>query len=399
MRKLTLLLLILPIFISAQEYKTQILDIESFSMLESKTLSSKFFIDFYTGQFLDSSLKSNTLNTLSSSNNLGYFSLNSVQYGFIKKDKKIGPYFCASYNKILGMEFSDKAFELVFNGNESFSGQNLSLLPLNLQMQEFSTIQSGIMFMASDKLVLYASAGPAFGMGYQHIDTKEMQMFTSDITDSIALRYNLNFTRTPANPVIKGYGFSGSVGLRGKVSDVNYSFSINNLGMLWYLNQSVSTTKDSLIEFNGFDIDELGDISSSIDDEISRFENALSLTGDTASIKTLLPYKVQVTLQKIMPSFTIDFKSIYMNMPGFFPYFELKPSKRIYKSIYISLPVKYGGFGTFNAGLGLEGIIYNNINFKIFSPALLTVFGAEKNLSYGIFASVFFKLEKNESSF
>lgn len=399
MRKLFLILFLTPLFLSAQDYEKQFLKLESFSMLESRTLNTDFFIDFYTGQYLDSTQKHTTLDELNKKNDLGYYTINSLQYGYIKPDKKIGPYFEASYQKILGLEFSNNLFELAFIGNERFSGQNINLQPLQMQMHEFSTIQGGIVYKLSDNINIHATVGPAFGLGYQNIDTWKLNMFTSEITDSIALDYNLLYQRTTSYPIINGYGVSGAIGASGMLSGIDWSINISNIGMLWYDAKSISTTKDSIIEFTGFELNELSDISNSIDSELTRLENAFLLNGDTASIQCNLPLRASINLHKDFDFLELNFKAFYLNSPGFIPYFELTPSKTIYKSIALCMPFKYGGFGAFNFGLGIEGKLYKDYYFKIFTPALLSAFDVNEAFSYGIFASVFINFTNNESSF
>jgi len=399
MRKAFLLILLIPTLLSAQNQQKQLFNIESFSMLESNNLNNDFFLNFYTGQFLDSALKHNALSQLNDMNSLGYYTINSARFAYINNEKKFGPYFNISYQKMLGMEFSSRFFELVFIGNESFSGQNIDLTPLQLRYLEFGSIQSGVLFSPSENISVYAYAGPAFGMIFQELETQNLEMYTSDITDSISLNYQLNYSRSPSYPAINGFGFSAGIGTEGKSYGFNWSVQIDNLGMLWYNERSVFTAKDSLIEFNGFELDELNDISSSIENELDRFENAFVLDGDTGNIQNMLPLKAELILSKEFPYFNLTLKSIYLNIPGFTPYVELRPSKRIFKTVSLSFPLKYGGFGKFNAGIGVEGSLNKNLNFRIYSPTILSAAGLTNELSYGLHASIFLKLTENESSF
>lgn len=399
MKKFLLILLIFPFTLMAQDFEKKIWSIESFSMLESRSLLNDFSLDFYTGEFLDSTSKLVALDNLNAKNNIGYHTINSFQFGYIKTEKKIGPYISASHQKMMGIEFSKDLFELAFVGNESFSGRDIDLTPTNLQLNEFIDIRGGILWKLNDKLTINASAGPAFGLNYQNISSTQLQMYTSEITDSIALDYNLSYSRTPSYPIINGFGFSSEIGAEGVFSGIQWQASVSNLGVIWYNDRSVNTKKDSLIEFDGFELNELSDISSDIDNEIQRIENAFSLAGDTAKIKCNLPFKANISLQKEFQAFRLDISALYIDVPGFIPYVSLSPSKKVYKSIAISLPLKYGGFGGFNAGLGIEGVLKDNIHFKISSPALLSALGVNKVLSYGVYAGIYFKFSKNESSF
>ena len=400
MRKILFIILILfSVFLQAQTNKSKHWEVNSFSMLESKNLNSDFFIDFYSGQFLDSTLKYDALAELKSNNNLGFHSLNTITYSQLKADKKIGFFISGSYQKIMGLEFSAPLFELVFIGNESFSGHDLELNPLNLELHEFIDVQGGVIWEFNENSFLFASAGPVLGLNYQSILNADIRMYTSELTDSIALDYNAVYKRTASFPMINGYGFSSTIGAGGQHAGINWKFSISNLGILWYNKRSVSSIKDSLIEFNGFEINELSNISNDLDEELNRIENSFNLAGDTGNIQTVLPLKIEATAIKKLYGFKLDLYALYLNIPGFIPYTSLSISRPIFKTLAICLPLKYGGFGGFNAGIGLESDITESISLRIYSPTLLNIIGLNNNLSFGIFTSLVFKMKDNESSF
>lgn len=400
MKKILFIIIILfSVFLQAQNNKLKHWEVRSFSMLESRTLNSDFFIDFYSGQFLDSTLKSDALAELKNNNNLGFHSLNTFTYSQLNEGKKIGFYISGSYQQIMGIEFSSPLFELIFIGNESFSGQNLELSPLNLESHEFLDLQGGLIWQPKSNLFLFATAGPAFGLNYKSIENANIRMYTSEITDSIALEYNAVYKRTASFPMINGYGFSATIGIGGENADINWRLSVSNLGMLWYNKRSISSTKDSLIEFSGFEINDLSNISNDLDEELNRIENSFNLAGDTGNIQITLPFKAEAIASKEVSGFDLSLYALYLNVPGFIPYTSLTISKTIFKTFAICLPVKYGGFGGFSAGLGLESDISENLSLKIHSPTLLNLTGLNKHLGFGVFASLVFKIKDNESSF
>ena len=79
----TLLLILLAYFLSAQSDKYPEIRIESWNALESKTLSSDFFSEFYFGKYIDSTTKWNEIEHLNEKNHVGFFS-NNVYVLFIQ---------------------------------------------------------------------------------------------------------------------------------------------------------------------------------------------------------------------------------------------------------------------------------------------------------------------------
>lgn len=392
------LLVLFVCLVQAQDKATPEFDIYSLSSIESATLTSTFFNSFYSGSFIDSTTKWDAINQLGNKNKLGFFTLNRAEFRF-PDNKKISPYISASHQSMTGIEFPQKLFQLVFAGNNSLVGENVPMSPARLERWHFSTAIGGVGFQLNESIRIFAGVGPAVVYSYGKVDFGKSSFFTSETADSVSLQLSGQYERSNNYPMVKGIGFTSELGIAGQTGQFNWKILASNLGHVWFNSKSVNSQRDSLLYFTGLNIDDLSHFSAAVDDELNQFESALALDGDTAKLSASLPYMLFGQCQTKYHNFGFGLSVLQLGLPAFTPRIGLNVSWPEKGKVKAVVPMKYGGYGGFNIGLGIEARIAGNFVFSLCSPSLMSFSNQSAPVSYILETKLTYKISQNESIF
>ena len=392
----TLLLILLVYFLSAQSDKYPEIRIESWNSLESKTLSTDFFSKFYFGKYIDSTTKWNEIEHLNEKNHVGFFSNNRVEV-WLPSEKKYSLYFSGSHQSLLGAGFSKGLFQLVFTGNNSLVGQHVLTNPATMDKYRFSTLSAGVAWQITDDIKIHAAAGPVALYSCARIGFSESDFFTSLAADSLALNLEGDYMRSGGHTFIKGTGFSTELGIEGTNGGFEWRVTISNIGRVWMNKRTIDSQRDTLMYFTGVEVSDLSDFSAVVEDELDNLEEGFSLKGDTMNTAIALPLLITGECRTEFGKLRTDLNILYYNLPGFIPYVQFRPSWPLTAGIRVSLPVKYGGYGSINAGAGLEVAITDRLSAQLDFPSALTVLKINRNLSYVVVGKIIYKITEHAS--
>ncbi len=385
-------------FSHAQDKVAPEFDIYSLSSIESATLTTTFFNAFYGGSFIDSTTKWDAVSQLGNKNKIGFFTLNRAEFRF-NDNKKFSPYISASHQSMIGIEFTQKLFQLAFTGTNSLVGEEVPMNPARLELWHFSTAIVGAGFHITESIRVFAGAGPAMVYSYGNIDFGNSSFFTSASADSVSVQLTGQYERSNSYPMVKGIGFAAEVGIGGQTGQFNWKILASNLGYVWFNRKSISTQRDTLLYFTGINIDDLSHFSAAVDNELNQFESALALDGDTTQLNSSLPYMIFGQCQTKYHNFGFELSVLQIGLPAFSPRISLNiswPEKAKVKAV---VPMKYGGYGGFNIGLGIEARIAGNFIFSLCSPSMMSFSNQSAPVSYILESKLTFKISQNESIF
>ena len=392
----TLLLILSAYFVFAQSDKYPDIRIETWNALESKTLSTDFFSKFYFGKYIDSTTKWNEIEHLNEKNYIGYFSNNRIEI-CLPSEKKYSLYFSGSHQSLLGAAFSKGLFQLVFTGNNSLVGQHVITNPATIDKYSFTTLSAGVAWQINDNIKIRAAAGPVAMYSCARFNFPETDFFTSQTADSLALNLKGNYMRSGGHTFIKGIGFSAEFGIEGRNDDFEWDVTFSNIGRTWMNKHTIDSKRDTLMYFTGIEISDMSNFSAVVEEELDNLEENFSLKGDTGNTDIAFPLLITGKLRTEFGKLRTDINILYYNMYGFIPYIQLRPSWPLTTGIRISLPMKYGGYGSFNAGLGFEFDISKRLSAQIDFPSVLSALKINRNLSYIVVGKLIFKISEHES--
>ncbi|HBG70361.1 MAG: hypothetical protein A2W93_15765 [Bacteroidetes bacterium GWF2_43_63] len=380
----------------AQNDKHPEIRISSDNALGSKTLLTEFFGKFYFGKYIDSTTKWDELNFLDTDNHLGFFSNNRIEVRLPSK-KKYSFYIAGSHQSLFAIGFSKELFQLVFTGNNSLVGQQVIADPATMDKYNFSTLSGGIVYKINDDMKIHAAVGPVAMYSCAGFDFSGSDFFTSQAADSLALNLNGDYMRAGGPTFVKGVGFSSELGIEGSNGGFEWSVSAANIGRVWLNKNTINSHRDTLMYFTGVEVSDLSNFSAVVDQELENFEQGFSLKGDTANSAISLPLLITGECSKETGKLRTDLNVLYYNLPGFFPYMQLRPSWPISTGFRISLPMKYGGYSSFNAGLGLEFVLADHFSVQLDFPSMLSVLNISRNLSYNVTGKIIYKFTNHAS--
>jgi len=392
-------LITLVLLSTAQSDRTPEISISTVNALESRTLNTDFFLDFYTGQYIDSATKWSAIADLKPNNYLGFFSNSKAEIFFPVNEKKWSLYVSGSHQSLLGIGFTPGLFQLVFTGNHTLVGQQVNMDPGNMHQYRFSTVCGGAAWKFDNDITVYAAAGPVLQQALSDLDFHEGSFYTAPAADSLSLTLKGNYSRAGGYAVFKGYGITTEIGAKGSGLNYNWNISVSNIGKLWMNRHSVQSQRDTLLYFTGIEVSDLANISAIVEDELDDIENGLSLKGDTTNFSTWLPFLISGEYQHNFGAFKTRVSMLYYHTPGFIPFTTVAPSYEIFKSLRIAVPLKYGGYGGFNAGIGFEAQLTRSVSLVFDFPSLLTFTGDKTSLSYVACGKLIYKFTDNESLF
>lgn len=374
------------------------IEFSSHQALESNHVTRSFFSGFYAGNYLDSALKWDAIGQLHDKNAFGYFSNNTLRITF-ENEKRLRPLVSFSKQNLLAIGFTEELFQLIFTGNSHLTGTPVSMSPGFIQQYSYFSIEAGMDFSVNDRLRVYASGGPAVLNGLTQADFSSSSFFTSSNADSIAFQLSGDYLRSGGFAWSPGQGFLFSAGVKHSGEHFAWEIQLADMGLFFLNKKTISSGRDTLLTFTGLDVLDITDVSSSIDNELNEFEEALTLSGDTASTTWSPPVRIAFASRYQTGRFFLDINVIHYTTKGFVPYSLLNASYNIYKGLWAGIPLKYGGFGSFNAGLSFMAEFGENLEISLLCPLLLKQFGGQSPLSFPVSLGVCYKIKENESSF
>jgi len=387
------------LFSAAQSDHAPEISVSSVNALESRTLNTNFFIDFYTGQYIDSATKWSAIADLKPINYVGFFSNSKAEIFIPFSEKKLSLYLSGSHQSLLGIGFTPGLFQLVFTGNHTLVGQQVNMNPGNMHQYRFSTICGGAAWKFENDITVYAAAGPVLQQTLSNLDFHESSFYTTPAADSLALTLKGDYARAGGYATFKGYGFTAEIGAKGSGLNYDWNISFSNIGKVWMNRHTVQSQRDTLMYFTGIEVTDLADISAVVEDELNEMEEGLNLDGDTTNLCRWLPLLISGEYQQTFGDFKTRLSMLYYHTPGFIPFVTVAPSYEIFKSFRIALPLKYGGYGGFNAGIGFETQLTRSVSMILDFPTLLTFTGDKTSLSYVACGKLIYKITDNESLF
>jgi hypothetical protein len=332
----------------------------------SNSLTNKFIQKFYQGGYIDSSLKETVSAKMSGHNYMGgvaSFGFNA----FFGKDSSSFAWLIGIKNQeIANAAYTQDFFNLAFYGNSMYKGRRAYLNNSNINYMKFQELKLG--FVWTDVDTVGKMGGALSFLKGQNM----FQFATRDTTflytapDATQLELEANFSLVASDSAKKSMAAFNGSGLsadlfvelpyKSKLGASKFIITVNNLGFIQWNNKTVHYTVDSLFKFDGYNINNLSDLSDSTFSAINR-DSTLNAISEVVNEKiiTNLPMNFLVIHQ-------IDFNKKYSLRVGlrhifngnYKPFLFLDNRFKFTRSVSAGLMLSYGGYGKFSSGLYFE---------------------------------------------
>jgi hypothetical protein len=240
----------------------------------NQNLNNDFLSLFYSGGYLDTTLKNSVSDNLHDNNRIGaetniglkYFNhhahfFGKPSWGWYTSVEDIGFYHGV---------FSKNAFDLLFYGNSKFAGDTISLSNVGFESFRYQKITFGGFDKENHS---YIGISLLKGQNYSNFELNQADLYTAPLGENISLDLNADYRQSDSlkkgMDAFNGWGLSTdlvfylNVGKNRNVKFNNaFKISIQDLGFITWNDKSSITRIDSNYFFEGFETNDLFDSAS-----------------------------------------------------------------------------------------------------------------------------------------
>lgn len=337
--------------------------------LNASSLTNEFMGEFYKGSYLTDDLRYRMSDRLDN-RNIGGYSLDAGLFYFFAPSsykEKLGYYVGVEEHSFAEIDFRKSFFDLVFFGNEPYSGQFVKFNNMKINIMSYQQVKAGVFKVVKGKKGMH-QFGWGFGLNIGQknlcIDVRKASLFTQQDGEYVALDMDMDVYKTDSNNSSFG-SFNGY----GAVMDLSYNytdlkqhefqFRLRNLGYIRWDQTPDNFTRDTTIKFDGYDVDIFNldqpmfgaDFGDSLAQELIGSNNTEPyVTKLPMEINMIYTYYIKNTRFSLTAEAKHRFFSVYR------PYFSISPGYRLFikkSSLGIYPIVTHGGYGSWNVGLNL----------------------------------------------
>lgn len=337
--------------------------------LGSNNLTNAFLEKFYTGGYIDAGMKDEVLSRTENKNRVGA-NINGGIYGAFALDSlfhkpNFGLFFSIKDREHFDAAFSKDLYKVGFYGNAAYAGKTADFNGFSMNLLRYQQAEIGIFSSKLDSAARWG-IGLSFlkGEQYASVYAKKAELYTSD--DGQYIDFNTSLAVAQSDTAHKGFeafnGTGASVDIyfeapfKTKAGNSKIRVSVTDIGLIKYNQNTLYLNRDSLFHFTGFNVSNIYDL-----------QNA-GITGKTSQdsiLHAIVPFKKQtvtVTLPAILTlSFETRFSRLFELSEGIHYVFNanynllyyVKGSFYFSKHFMLSSTLSYGGYSTFNYGIGL----------------------------------------------
>ena len=379
------------------------LSLNSELAFNSNRITNSFAGAFYKGEFLDNEIKTNAAERLWADNNLLGYQFNTNLYLNIPgKKNNLNYYIGLEHRSLMELRFNRNFFQLVFFGNNVFTGDFLVLKGLSLTYLNFQQLKAGInktWMTKKSKHVLTAGIGFNNGQNLLDYELPYGTLFTQQDAEYLNLDLNIKMQRSDTSNskfgAENGWGFSADLGYAYQDENNLFEFQLEDIGFIRWKKNSQRYDKDTILYFDGIDMSNLLDIkgetiSGSGADSIL---NAFAFSKTANAFNQMIPMRLYLSYKRF---FFKKWLSLSLSMNHYFfslykPQLRFVPSVNIpVKNSVISIAplVEVGGYGRFNCGLGISAMINKKFYIEVQTGYLNAYIRPEKSAGVGGYISI-----------
>lgn len=336
--------------------------------VNASSLTTTFINKFYTGGYIDATLKDQVRNKTKNSNRLGA-ELNYGIFAAFKMDslfhKDVFNLFFSVRDRFhMDAHFPKDFYNVGFYGNAEYAGRVANLSDFSLNMVRYQQFQIGIFSSKLDSAARWG-IGLSFlkGEQYYSILARKAKLFTSD--DGQYIDFDTDIEMAQSNPSNKGLkavnGFGASMDIYFEAPFQTFmgpsklAVSVADIGLIRFNDQSLYRKQDSLFHYSGFQVKSIFDLQDSTFLQTSQdsIQNKI-LPSKKRSVTTTLPSTLNLSFEsRISEHFHLAEGIHYIFNANYKLLAYIKGSIYFNKSVMLAATVGYGGYAGFNYGLGL----------------------------------------------
>lgn len=386
------------------EFSTTRIGITGDYDLNSNSLSNALLSKFYTGGYIDESLKNNVLEGLRNKNRIGGNYSMGI-YAAYKPDsishKKYISFFVSLRDRFhVDAQFSRDVYKLGFYGNQQFAGKTAYMNDFSLNMLHYQQFQVGIFSSNLDSAARWG-VGISFlkGQDYLTVQAKKAELFTSEDGQYLDFATELEVAKADTSRTglgaFNGYGIGVDIYFEApfetRLGSSKIKLSIADIGIIRYNKQTLTLKADSTYHYSGINVNSLFNVNA---DGSGSTENI---------IDSILPFAKKGFSASLPPVFDLTYETKlgerFHLVEGMRHVFNANYSLlgyirgSFYFTPYFMMSATfgyggYGGYGHFNYGLGLFANFKNGVVVYAGSNNLEGYLAPKSHTGQGVYVSL-----------
>lgn len=366
-------------FLNVEESNSKSLLLSGSGLANSGALTSEFINKWINSGFISDNIKNSSIKRMSKKNYAGVLLSGKTYFindNYKKKSDNALSFFAGyEYNYTLSIRFSEDLFRLAFSGNKYFEDKTAYANDNKFISLAWDKIGGGVFkrfshnkgtsvggiainfVRAKQYNMIYISNAEFYTAPYgEYIDAKAA--FESHLSDTSVVSDFSTFN---------GIGFSTDLFYKYAANkNINYYFSVNNLGIIRMNNNSMYINHDTAFRFNGIELNEIiqnGSMSWNIGSTDSIIESYIPVYEHGGyNIKTPCTLRAGATWVNDNNKYGLNLDINHILFIPYIPKISLKVSYVLNGNFSLRPGISYGGFSKGNASFELA---YKNKKFNI----------------------------------
>ncbi|NSW46083.1 MAG: hypothetical protein HPY79_09755 [Bacteroidales bacterium] len=337
---------------------------------QTNGFNKKFIQAVNQSQYLSDDLK--TSNPLKAYNYL-FYNLNEEISFYHMPDsllsmEKTGYHVGISYKQLFTSAFNNDLFNIIAFGNKMFAGKDADLSQSLFQYYDYGTLSLGLYKVFEDENTITKAIFDfnvhAF-KDIQYLYIPNASLYTAD--DGSYINFKLRGTYQAKNNHsfdTPGISFNAGISLYNKSSHTLFSFQVKQLGVAFLINQSYHATIDTMVHYEGIQIDNIisnpqynaGILSN---DSLSQlYNNHMDTNSSVLTLPETMMFSIHHLFEhKIFSDLQLGL-SYQFHTKQKSPEFFISQSIKINSKIKFAIGSSYGGYNS------LSPFIYAEFRFN-----------------------------------
>ncbi len=268
--------------------------------LGSNGITTRFFRDYISGDFLSDEVKQECIDQLKEENTALVYYTGGIHASWSRGEEKVKYLLSAGFTSFNEVKFHKDLFALYFTGNKGFEGTTAELHPFGFQNVEYSYLKAGIE-RKWNRFTLTGKIGLAAGYDVFTVNTERGSLFTANDGKYLDLSVKMNSADWIGNKRLiwnsDALGFLVDAGCNVRLFKGScIEASVSNVGSISWNGNIKERTADTLYRYEGTVINNLLDTFSLSVKSVKTLESEFIKDYYSQSRKTNLPVHYSVSL-------------------------------------------------------------------------------------------------------
>lgn len=367
--------------------------LDAYMGVNATGISNHTLYSAYNGKYIDADQIATISDQLQSTNRMGY----EIQAGFsylkaLDHGKFSYAKFSIRHQQIAFSEVSGDAIKLILQGNSQFEDQQATL-HFTYRYTNLQKISYHLGGSKSNALRYEIGASILHGAQQQHIKLFDSWLYTAPYAEYLESEVHYTSALTTGN-VTSGIGAAFDGNMTYEKGNNIVSLTISDAGAIAWSGVEKNTL-DSTYRFDGLRIDNILNPQELNTENLNAdsLENLLGLKIETRTQISAAPIRFQWQWQhQFSDKFKLQYGAQYILSYNVLPLLYVRGKWQLNDKNMLLPSVSYGGFGSYNIGLGYETQLREKLKLHLSSQYLDGLIVAKHKAGVAGYVSITYNL-------